>query len=251
MAGHFTNKDDARTAVWDRLQAERLARFPFPPHGRIPNFAGAREAALRLFGLSPWKDATRLKINPDAAQRSVREEALRRGIQVFMPTPRLRAGFMLLDPAVIPPEKIRQAAGLKTGSRWAKKVPLSRLPRMDAIVCGSVAVTPDGRRCGKGEGYSDLEYAILRELGHPAVPVATTVHRVQIVKEFPHDANDLPLSVIATPEEVIRVKRPPPAPPGIDWSRLSEKDLDEMPVLRELRALRIAGHRPRRRRSKN
>jgi len=45
---------------------------------------------------------------------------------------------------------------------------------LDAIVCGSVAVRRDGRRCGKGEGYSDLEFAILRELGQPPVPVATS-----------------------------------------------------------------------------
>jgi hypothetical protein len=60
-------------------------------------------------------------------------------------------------------------------------VGLSDMPRPDAIVCGSVAVTRDGRRCGKGEGYSDLEFAILRELGHPPVPVATTVHDLQVV----------------------------------------------------------------------
>jgi 5-formyltetrahydrofolate cyclo-ligase len=36
------------------------------------------------------------------------------------------------------------------------------MPALDAIVCGSVAVTHDGRHCGKGEGYSDLEFAILR-----------------------------------------------------------------------------------------
>jgi hypothetical protein len=54
---------------------------------------------------------------------------------------------------------------------------------LDAIVCGSVAVTRDGRRCGKGEGYSDLEFAIRRELGHPAVPVATTVHDLQIYEK--------------------------------------------------------------------
>ena len=30
--------------AWDRLQDERIARFPFPPHWRIPNFAGAEAA---------------------------------------------------------------------------------------------------------------------------------------------------------------------------------------------------------------
>ena len=246
-ASRFSNKDDARTAVWDRLQVQRLARFPFPPHGRIPNFAGADRAARRLFELAPWKNAKRLKINPDAPQRPVREEALRRGIQVYVPTPRLRGGFMLLDPAVIPPDKIRAASGLTTGARWAKKIRLKNLPPMDAIVCGSVAVTRLGRRCGKGEGYSDLEFAILRELGHPSVPVATTVHSVQILDEFPWDPTDLPLSMIVTPEETVRVRRPPPAPKGIDWMRLTEEDLNDMPVLKELHSLsRTSKGKPRR-----
>jgi 5-formyltetrahydrofolate cyclo-ligase len=247
----FSNKDDARAAVWDCLQSKRLARFPFPPHGRIPNFAGAERAARRLFELPPWKNATRLKINPDAPQRPVREEALRRGIQVYVPAPRLRGGFMLFDPAAIPPDKIREASGLTTGARWAKVVPLAELPRMDAIVCGSVAVTRGGRRCGKGEGYSDLEYAILRELGHPPVPVATTVHGVQILDEFPWDPIDLPLSVIITPDETVRVRRSPPAPNGIDWARLTEEELDVMPVLRELRSLQRASAEVSGRRSKS
>jgi 5-formyltetrahydrofolate cyclo-ligase len=234
MAADFADKDAARRAVWDRLQIERLARFPFPPHGRIPNFAGAREAAERLFDVEPWRSARRIKVNPDAPQRPVREAALRRGITVFVPTPRLRAGFRRLDPARIAQDQIRAAASLSKGAAFAADVPLDALPAMDAIVCGSVAVTRDGRRCGKGEGYSDLEYAILRELGHRAVPVATTVHPAQIVCRLPRDPTDLPLALIVTPGEVIRVSAPPPAPAGIDWARLSEEDLDAMPVLREL-----------------
>ena len=109
---------------------------------------------------------------------------------------------------------------------------------MDLIVCGSVAVTRDGRRAGKGEGYSDLEYAVLRELGHPPVPVATTVHPLQVVGALPRDPGDLPLSLIVTPEEALEVRVPPPAPPGIDWDRLTPERLEEMPVLEELRRLR-------------
>jgi 5-formyltetrahydrofolate cyclo-ligase len=121
MKRRFSNKDEARKAVWDRLQAERVARFPFPPHGRIPNFAGAEQAAKRLFELSPWKNAKRLKINPDAPQRPVREEALRRGIKVYVPTPRLRGGFMLFDPGNIPGDKIRKAAGLTQASNGRRR----------------------------------------------------------------------------------------------------------------------------------
>jgi 5-formyltetrahydrofolate cyclo-ligase len=242
----FQDKAEARQAVWDRLQADGLARFPFPPHGRIPNFKDAATAARRLFEVEPWKSAKRLKINPDAPQRFVREEALRRGITVFVPTPRLRGGFLRLDPKTIPPEKIRAAASLSHGKRWAEPIPLHKLPPMDAIVCGSVAVSRNGHRCGKGEGYSDLEYAIRRELGHPAVPVATTVHEVQIVTSLPREPTDLPLSVIVTPKEIIRVKRPPRASSGILWEQLTEDDFREMPVLKELQKLRLGRRRSRR-----
>ena len=34
----FKTKAEARQAVWDALVEARVARFPFPTHGRIPNF---------------------------------------------------------------------------------------------------------------------------------------------------------------------------------------------------------------------
>lgn len=185
MGPGFASKDEARRFVWDRLQSQKVARFPFPPHGRIPNFADAGAAARKLFDLPLLLDARRIKVNPDAPQRYVRE-----------------------------------------------------LPSMDVVVVGSVAVTPDGRRCGKGHGYADLEYAILRELGHPAAPVLTTVHPLQIVRDFPADRHDLPVSVIVTPESIHSVENPPPPPGGIDWDLLDAAALEEMPVLAELRGCR-------------
>jgi 5-formyltetrahydrofolate cyclo-ligase len=43
--------------------------------------------------------------------------------------------------------------------------------------------------------------------------------------------------VIATPTRAIRVKRPGAAPTGIDWTRLSAEDLEEMPILADLRRM--------------
>ena len=103
---------------------------------------------------------------------------------------------------------------------------------------GSVAVTRGGRRLGKGHGYADLEYALLRELGNPAVPLATTVHPLQVVDAFPVEAHDTPLTLIATPQELIVVKRRRRSPRGIDWQRLPKEALGEMPVLAELRTRR-------------
>ena len=75
----------------------------------------------------------------------------------------------------------------------------------------------------------------MRELGHPPVPVVTTVHEMQIVPAVPREPTDLPLTWIVTPTRTQRVRRPPPAPAGIDWSRVGEAQLEAMPVLRELR----------------
>jgi 5-formyltetrahydrofolate cyclo-ligase len=231
----FDDKEAARQHVWDVLEREGVARFPFPPHGRIPNFKGAKEAATRLFQDPLLTDARCIKVNPDAPQRYVRIEALQRGVVVCVPTPRLRGGFKRLNPASIPENERTAAASLSNMDAWAESVSLDALPQLDAIVTGSVAVTRDGRRCGKGEGYSDLEFALLCELGHDPVPVATTVHPMQLVEEFPTDAHDLPVSLIVTPTERISVEAPTDPPTGIDWSALSEEDLEAMPVLAALR----------------
>jgi 5-formyltetrahydrofolate cyclo-ligase len=108
---------------------------------------------------------------------------------------------------------------------------------VDAIVTGSACVTVRGKRCGKGAGYSDLEFAILRELGHDPVPVATTVHDVQVVEDFPVDSNDLPLSAIVTSTRHIGIEHPLQAPDRIHWDQLSETDLTAMPILLELKEI--------------
>ena len=231
----FPTKDTARQAVWDSLQTEGAARFPYPPHGRIPNFAGAEAAAQQLMAHALLEGVTAIKANPDAPQRPVRQRALETGVVVYMPTPRLKGGFFRLDPARIPGDSLKQAASLSKGWQWAEAVPLDALDdEIDLVVTGSVAVTRVGRRCGKGHGFGDLEYAILRELGHPPLQVATTVHPLQLVTEFPADPFDLPVSLIATPEGAIEVTDPPPAPTGIDWTALPEDALAEMPLLAEL-----------------
>lgn len=238
MTANYPTKQSARQAIWDRLKTEKLAAFPFPPHGRIPNFKGAKDAALRLFDEPEWRDAKCIKVNPDSPQKYVRAEALRRGIVVYVPTPKLKAGFLKIDPAKIPFDAIVDASQMSRCARWAEPVALRDLPQMDAIVTGCVAVTESGRRAGKGAGYSDIEFAILRELGHDSVPVATTVNDVQVVGAFPIESNDLPLTVIATPTQIYRVASPPPAPTGIEWDRLTAQDLDDMPVLKELRDMK-------------
>ncbi len=42
----ISSKAEAREFVWNELVQQKVARFPFPTHGRIRNFAGAGEVTV-------------------------------------------------------------------------------------------------------------------------------------------------------------------------------------------------------------
>jgi 5-formyltetrahydrofolate cyclo-ligase len=239
----FSDKASARAAVWQALTQQKIARFPFPIKGRIPNFKGAEAAAARLLAHPAFTSAKCVKVNPDSPQRHVRKALLDRGISVVTPTPRLRGAFYLLDPDEIPEEHHWDAASLKLGGEFGKPIRLEQFPSIDLVVMGSVAVTREGKRLGKGHGYADLEYAMLIELGNAPVPVATTVHGLQVLESFPALLHDVRVSIIATPDELIEVLPAPEAGGGIDWDALPKQAYAEMPILAELRELR-QGHIP-------
>ena len=166
----FAKKADTRAHVWKQLTAQNVARFPFPVQGRIPNFAGAREAAQRLFTIPAFRDARRLKINPDSPQRWVRAEALRRGITIYVPTPRLKGGFMRFDPATIDDERCRDVhdrmvdAGVDVGL-WETTSDIG-------VACFHCVICDAGDapgHIGIGDGcHTDRAIALLRALTEAA-----------------------------------------------------------------------------------
>lgn len=218
------------------MEEEKVGRFPFPLRHRIPNFKGAELAAHRVTTLPIYERAETVKVNPDAPQLPLRAQVLADGKTLLIPTPRLKAGFIQIKPEWVPPGKVRKAASLSHMRAYGRELSLSELPRIQLFVVGSVAVHRDGRRLGKGEGYADREYAIIRELGHPDIPVVSTVHSIQLVEDdLPLDPFDLTIDWIATEKELIETSSPYPKPAGIQWERVTEEEMQEMPVLKELR----------------
>ena len=236
MSTRFSSKQAAREYVWSTLTEQKVAAFPFPVEGRIPNFSGARQATERLLQHPIWSSVKRVKCNPDSPQRALRLELLKRGIAYVFPTPRLKGGFYLFDPEKIPDDKYSQAAALSTCLPWGQAIALNKLPAIDLAVTGSVAVTDQGYRCGKGHGYGDIEYAIYTELGHPPVPVVTTVHDLQCVDYFPPDAHDISVSIIATPTTLLEIDTNRAPSKGICWDLLTASDFEAMPILAELQS---------------
>ena len=232
-----TDKETIRQRVWDDLEDSGEARFPFPPHGRIPNFAGAEDAADRLADRPEWEEATAIKANPDAPQLPVRRRALREGKTVYMAVPRLadEECFLRLDPDEL--EDYDAATTVSGSSEHGERVGPDAVEEIDLIVSGSVAVTEEGGRIGKGEGYSDLEYAILRglDLVDDATTVATTVHERQVIDDpVAIGDHDVSMDLLVTPDRTIRPEGSD-QPTGIDWDLLADERLEEIPVLRRLR----------------
>ena len=231
------DKQRIREYIWRLLEEKGVAKFPKPVYGRIPNFAGSEIAASKILEFEEYRRARVIKVSPDSPQRYIRYRCLLDGKILIMPTPRLREGFLILNPSKISRRNYEYASTIRGAFIYGEKILPEDLPRIDLIVTGSVAVTKNGLRLGKGGGYSELEYAILMEYGkvEQSTPIATNVHDLQILNDLPRDPHDLILDVIATPTKLIRVKGVLQRPKGIIWDLLDKRKIEEIPLLSRLK----------------
>ncbi|MGC9180126.1 MAG: 5-formyltetrahydrofolate cyclo-ligase [Vulcanisaeta sp.] len=235
-------KQAIRERIWKLLEERNVAAFPRPVYGRIPNFVGAERACELAASLPEFTKAHVVKINPDSPQRRCRKLTLVNGKLLIMPTPRIREGFLMLDPRRIPRQYYGEASTIRGAFRWGAPIKPWDMPNIDLVIVGSVAVNPgNGRRLGKSHGYAEIEWGIASALGkvNENTPVITTVHELQLVSdEIPKEPFDLSVDIIVTPSRVIRVNRVDSKPVGIYWEYVTEEMLREIPLLAELRKLR-------------
>lgn len=236
-----TSKAEIRELIWRIMEVRGIARFP-GCRGRIPNFVGAERAAGHLQALRRWRAARAVAVNPDAPQLPVRRLALRDGKVVYVAVPPLRSPdcFLELDPGRLGGRAL-QAASVRGAERLGRPVRLDALPPIDLVVCGAVAVNGRGARVGMGGGFSDLEYALLREAGkiQGGTPIVTTVHGVQVLpQEIEMRAHDIPVDVVVTPEGPMRLTTAYGRPRGIYPEALSLARVQALPLLQRLLAER-------------
>lgn len=234
-------KAQIRKKIWDTFEQLNIATFPRPVHGRIPSFKGSEIAAQRITALKEWQNAHVIKANPDAPQYHLRLLALREGKLLVMASPRLKSGFIILDPKVIPRSRLHQAATISGAFKYGRIVRLVDLPEINTIVTGCVAIDLRGVRLGKGGGFAELEYGILRELGvvNDKTPILTTVHDLQVINEnIPMEVHDFTVDYYATPTRLTKVESSlKHKPKGIYWELLTP-ELMELSVIKELLELK-------------
>jgi len=191
----FKTKDEVRRYIWSLMEKSGVSLPPHPCWGRIPNFRGAWDAANRLLEALQPNSLRPVLVSPDSPQRPVRLLLLRRGIPIIMPTPRLRRGYVYIDPQDIGGKYIRYASTLKGGLSLGR--PIKELPHINIVIEGCVAVDRLGNRIGKGGGYGDREIKEARKL-NPSVIVAVTCHSSQVLDRVPTDQWDEPINIIST-----------------------------------------------------
>ncbi|PNI45849.1 MTHFSD isoform 4 [Pan troglodytes] len=236
------SKQDIREQIWGYMESQNLADFPRPVHHRIPNFKGASHAAEQLPRLQAFKTARTIKVNPDAPQKSARFFVLESKKTLLVPTPRLRTGLFnkITPPPGATKDILRKCATSQGVRNYSVPIGLDSRVLVDLVVVGSVAVSEKGWRIGKGEGYADLEYAMMVSMGAVSkeTPVATIVHDCQVV-DIPEELveeHDITVDYILTPTRVIATGCKRPQPMGITWFKISLEMMEKIPILRSLRA---------------
>ncbi|KAJ8917856.1 hypothetical protein NQ315_010769 [Exocentrus adspersus] len=231
-------KHTFRKEVWEHLKKNKLCNFP-GPSGRIPNFKAAHQAALRLINLEEFKVAKSVEVNPDKPLEPSRVLVLEHGKDLYVPVPRLHQGLLkkLVTQDGVPIQKLVSRRGIDNAG---EKIELGTEVHIDLLVVGSVAVSKQGYRIGKGRGYADLEFALLKEIGaiNDDTLIVTTVHESQVFDELPKDLfkkYDVPVDYILTPTDTIKIENRLPRPEGIYWDLLSKGQLGRIKILRDLR----------------
>jgi 5-formyltetrahydrofolate cyclo-ligase len=225
-----------REEIWNHMETAGLSPAP---HGTIPTFPGQNKAAEKLRGLEVYRGARTIMVPPDQAQLQVRINALLDGKRLIIATPGLRDGFYLLEREAIEVKNWRTAARSSGVRRFGTRLITARqeIGTVDFMATGAVAVGLHGERIGKGSGYFDLEYLILREIGSvtEATPICALADDCQILDEVPMEEKDVAVDFIITPTTVITVERALMRPANITWDELNERHIKGMRPLKELR----------------
>ncbi|KAL7979750.1 hypothetical protein Chor_004908 [Crotalus horridus] len=164
MGSSEVSKWDIRNKIWDYMEAHNLADFPRPVHHRIPNFKGSFQTGMSIKSWDEFDQAREVKVDPDKPLEGIRLSVIQARKTLLVPTPRLRTG---LFNRIVPPP-------------GATKETLRK--------CATSQVLPFltvGWRIGKGEGFADMEYAMMVSMGAVGqrTVVITAVHDCQISQE--------------------------------------------------------------------
>jgi len=197
----FKTKQDVREYVWRKIR--EVALPPFPVSGRIPNFKGSKISCERIRELNKYKESRIVFSAPDSPLKRVREIVLEDGKILLAVKPRM-TGFLILDS--LSDVSIR---GMLKNGKEIRENELEKLKRVDIFVQGCVAVDINGNRIGKGSGYGDREYQLLKKYGLLKNCLYVVIaHDIQVFNDLSYlmENHDAKTDVILTPSKIVWCK---------------------------------------------
>jgi 5-formyltetrahydrofolate cyclo-ligase len=235
-------RDSAREQVWRDLRhvARPDSRFHYNFAEFIADYEGGEQAVQRLTKLPVFQQAQIILITPDNNLNALREVAIKKGTLIIMPTYSIARGFLQVIREDVPLGQESFASTLDGMDRFARPISLeeiARLGRLDLLVTGASVVTLDGIRFGKGHGFFDLEWAMMREIGvvDEQTPVVAVAHDCQVRNvALRPDKHDTIVDYVITPTRTIEVDSPYMKPSGIEWGILPEEMRFGIPPLQQL-----------------
>lgn len=235
-------KRSLRVQTWRKLQENKYGVGFNRIFNRIPDFVNSDKAALMLADTEEFKNATNIKIMIDRALHVAKFQALLANKNLYLPGTRdSKALYLKVD---VPPnateEQKKEILNVQDVQNHRTEISLDTKIKLDMVVIGSVVVSRDGYRIGRGNGFNDLDIGLLTETGAltSETIIVTLVHDAQVVDNLPTNLfqkYDTPVDLIVTPTEVIHVDKRLPRPTGIFWELLSERRLKIIPVLQVLK----------------
>lgn len=236
-------KRTIRLETWHKIKELKPLRR-YSVFNKIPNFVGSEKAAELLAETEEFKNANSIKVNIDMAQEPIKLEVVKHHKTLFVPpaqkSPNVYAKIKNCNPDELDLVTQKKIIKLQGSEDTFEEIDINGIEKLDMVVVGSCAVDRLGHRIGKGNGYVDLDVGILIYLGviTKDTLIVTTVHDLQVYETLPENlfkTYDLPLDLIVTPTEVIRVEKRLTRPAGIEWNLLSSRRLEIVPVLKEIK----------------
>lgn len=235
-------KRSLRVQTWKKIQDNKCGVGFNAIFNRIPGFVDSDKAAKLLSETEEFKKAQNIKVNIDRALHSVKLQTLLAGKILYLPATRdSKALYLKVDvPADATDDQKKEILNVQDVQQHRTEITLDNKVKLDMVVIGSVVVSRDGYRIGRGNGFADQDIGLLTEIGSitPDTVIVTMVHDLQVVDSLPNELfqkYDTPVDLIVTPTEVIHVSKRLPRPAGIFWELLSERRLKIVPVLQVLK----------------
>ena len=241
-----------RRKVWRELRAVARpdSRFHWDFTAFIPDYRGSEACTEAIANLAICRQAQTLFITPDNNLASLRARCLREGKTIIVPTYAIRRGFWLLHPGQVPQGQEDFAATLDGLERFGTAIEPQHLApdqAPQALVTGASVLNLEGVRLSPNPSYFDLEWLILRTLGHvdSETPVIASVHDCQLV-DWPCQPHPLGCiaDIIVTPTRVLNTPRHFSKPASFQWDQLSWNVIEEIPILARLHSRQLRQAKP-------